>query len=191
MDRNKILQRIQKNKPPSSGRPESYRCSDKDESLDLSAVFCTNLKLAGANVFILDNESLVKSLLSKHFPDAVDFTNIETWTQYSSNDTIDKFEALDTIILKSQLGVAENGAVWLDETSFPQRIVPFITKNLVIKLNKKNLVSSISEAYKRIDLAMVGFGVFISGPSKTADIEQVLVFGAHGPLTHTVVIINH
>ncbi|MNW08326.1 Lactate utilization protein C [compost metagenome] len=45
------------------------------------------------------------------------------------------------------------------------------------------------EAYQKIADSVYGFGTFIAGPSKTADIEQSLVLGAHGPKNMTVFIL--
>jgi L-lactate dehydrogenase complex protein LldG len=46
------------------------------------------------------------------------------------------------------------------------------------------------EAYQQIGEGNYGFGAFIGGPSKTADIEQALVMGAHGPISMTVFILK-
>jgi L-lactate dehydrogenase complex protein LldG len=188
MDKDRIIQMIQKNKHVLQPMPDSF--PEQGDKTDLSARFCENLKLVGAEVFTVEDEASIPSFIRSHFPGAVDFTLPETWKEYSSADSIDKFDKLNTVVLKGQFGVAENGAVWLDETNFPKRIVPFIAQHLVIELSKKDLIGDIVEAYRKVDVTRTGFGVFISGPSKTADIEQVLVFGAHGPLKHTVLIIG-
>ena len=91
-------------------------------------------------------------------------------------------------VFPGNFGVAENGAIWLEDKDLPNRIDPFITEHLFIKLNMQEIVPTMQEAYRRIDLKGTGFGVFISGPSKTADIEQSLVYGAHGAKEMTVLI---
>ncbi|TAH21230.1 MAG: hypothetical protein EAZ08_04110 [Cytophagales bacterium] len=91
--------------------------------------------------------------------------------------------SVDLAIIEGKMGVAENGAIWLDESCFGgHRVLPFITQHLIIVLKKENIVSNMHKAYKRIqsDLFSIGFGLFLAGPSKTADIEQSLVIGAHG-----------
>ena len=61
---------------------------------------------------------------------------------------------------------------------------------LVILLQKEEIVSNMYEAYRRLAANQpdYAYGVFMSGPSKTADIEQALVFGAHGPMRVTVIL---
>ena len=91
-------------------------------------------------------------------------------------------------ILEGDFGVAENGAVWVQK--FAHRSIPFITQHLILILRESNIISNMHEAYTELsDFGMPDFGVFISGPSKTADIEQSLVYGAHGPKSLTVVIV--
>lgn len=99
------------------------------------------------------------------------------------------FADLDLAILEGQVAVAENGAIWLDESNLGMRAIPFITSHLVIVVKEKNLVGNMHQAYERIGLDHSGFGVFIAGPSKTADIEQSLVVGAHGAMSLRVAIV--
>lgn len=95
---------------------------------------------------------------------------------------------VDVALLPGRLGVAENGAVWLDETMLPQRVLPFITQHLVLFVAKPTIVADMHTAYTRLD-DLTGFGVFVAGPSKTADIEQSLVKGAQGARTTLVILV--
>ena len=97
-------------------------------------------------------------------------------------------DGTDLAIVQGRVGVCENGAVWIQQ-DVEQRAVYFISEALVILLDRRNLVSNMHEAYKRIDTGEYGYGVFISGPSKTADIEQALVLGAPGARDVTVIIV--
>ena len=89
-------------------------------------------------------------------------------------------EDLDVAIAPGHFGVAENGAVWVTDTGLKHRVVYFINQHLILVLPAQELVHNMHQAYERIELGRPRFGVFISGPSKTADIEQSLVIGAHG-----------
>lgn len=101
-----------------------------------------------------------------------------------------ELEDLNLAILEGQFGVAENGAIWIDDDQLSHRVLPFITEHLVIVLNRRNLVATLHQAYERIGDAFSGFGLFVAGPSKTADIEQSLVVGAHGAKSLRVVLID-
>ena len=111
--------------------------------------------------------------------------NIDEKTLQSPHDLKD----VDIAIVESSFGVAENGAVWCDDRDIEFRAIFFITKTLVIILKKDDIVSNMHQAYEKIDLDAGNFGIFISGPSKTADIEQSLVIGAHGAIEHLVFIV--
>lgn len=100
-------------------------------------------------------------------------------------------EGVDLAILPGEFGVAENGAVWVPGSSLgPHRAVFVITEHLVLVLPSAQIVHTMQHAYDRICFERPGFGLFISGPSKTADIEQSLVIGAHGPRSCTLFLVG-
>jgi L-lactate dehydrogenase complex protein LldG len=97
-----------------------------------------------------------------------------------------QLETIDFAVIRGQFAVAENGAIWVTDEGVKQRAIFFICQHLAIVLPREQILSNMHDAYRRLSFAQPGFGVFISGPSKTADIEQSLVIGAHGPRSLTV-----
>ena len=102
--------------------------------------------------------------------------------------TMDGLSLADVEVLEidGEFGVAENGAIWLTEEAMPHRVAPFICQHLVINVTK--IVPNMHAAYAELKKPNSSFGLFLAGPSKTADIEQSLVIGAHGARSLTVVI---
>jgi L-lactate dehydrogenase complex protein LldG len=100
-------------------------------------------------------------------------------------------EGVDLTVVPAEFGVAENGAVWLTDAVLKERrAVLFVTQHLVLVVSAGQLVHTMHDAYRRLRLGAPGFGVFIAGPSKTADIEQALVIGAHGARSATIVLVG-
>ncbi|MBR9726717.1 lactate utilization protein C [Shewanella intestini] len=100
-----------------------------------------------------------------------------------------QMQDIDYSVLPGKLGVAENGAIWVE---LPQahRVTAFICENLIITLSREKIVANMHQAMKQLDFSQTQFGTFISGPSKTADIEQALVVGAHGACSLRVYLID-
>jgi L-lactate dehydrogenase complex protein LldG len=99
-------------------------------------------------------------------------------------------EGVDVAILPGEIAVAENGAVWVDGAAFHHRVVFVVPEHLVLVVDAANVVNDMHEAYARLGDRTRRYGLFLSGPSKTADIEQALVIGAQGARSCTVVLVG-
>ena len=108
-------------------------------------------------------------------------------------------EDVDYAILPGHFGVAENGAVWLDLRDARHRVICVLAQHLALVVPADEIVATMHEAYARLAgtgdveadfVARPGYGLFLSGPSKTADIEQSLVIGAHGARSLTVFLVE-
>ena len=97
---------------------------------------------------------------------------------------------LEFALFRGEFAVAENGAIWVTDRNLRQRTAYFITQHLAIVVEADQIVNNMHEAYQRLAFLDNVFGCFISGPSKTADIEQSLVIGAHGARSLTVLIVE-
>ncbi|WP_338359417.1 LutC/YkgG family protein [Yeosuana marina] len=187
--RSEILVKIKANKPDTIELPR-INTSVFYEGLDLAIEFTKKVEAVGGTVYHTSNNIEVITKIKELFPEAkINFSTLKNTEEFNTISLADikqphKLEDLDVLVLESSLGVAENGAVWIEDSKIPMRVCPFITKHLVLVLEEKVLVPYMHQAYKNI--GGFDFGVFISGPSKTADIEQSLVIGAHGALSLSV-----
>jgi len=100
-------------------------------------------------------------------------------------------EGLDLVVLRGALAVAENGAIWLEGGSLPHHALVVIPEHVAVVVDAAAIVPDLHAAYARLDLAgRPRWGLFLAGPSKTADIEQSLVIGAHGARSAVVLLVG-
>jgi L-lactate dehydrogenase complex protein LldG len=149
----------------------------------------------GGHVIEVKEGQNINELVKEMYPDAKEIaSNLPEVTIATRNpDDVGRARDLngtDVGIIRGQFGVAENACVWIPQT-MKEKAICFISENLVILLPKSQIVNNMHEAYKRIefDKTYDGYGTFISGPSKTADIAQVLVMGAQAARSATILLL--
>jgi len=157
--------------------------------------FAKMSEMVGGQVIEVDSGRDVNVLIRELFPDAKEIaSNLPEITIATRNpDTVGRARDLngtDVGVIRGKFGVAENACIWIPQT-MKEKAVMFISENLVILLPKSQIVNNMHEAYKRIefDKEYDGYGTFISGPSKTADIAQVLVMGAQAARSATILLL--
>lgn len=185
--RNKILQEIQQ---------ANTSIYSKPLAIDVPAITFNNKKekfvevltTIGGNAVEVNNIEEVKTYLQKEIEQSKKV--ITVLNEEAINLTKDELYKVDVACIKGGVAVAENGTIWITEKNMGNRMLPFSTQQLFIVIEEKNIVNNMHEAYANINSAENGYGVFIAGPSKTADIEQSLVIGAHGPINFIAFIIK-
>lgn len=191
--RETILAAVLKNQPPNSPLPDIAGFEGQQQHLvdRYTAVF-TGI---GGQVFSAKSLAEINALIRQHFnAEARLITTLpalgEPLEVLSPTADPRSFDDVELAVIEAQLAVAENGAVWLTDQRMGQRIIPYICQHLAVVVKADTIVPTLHEAYQQIGEGQYGFGAFIGGPSKTADIEQALVLGAHGPITMTVFILE-
>ncbi len=193
MSRNKILGAIHQHRPPLVPLPDPW--FPEADTGDLVGIFSRSVESNGGSVKEVEGygaltewltrrarkKSLVVHSLLVHEPGAF------RPDQVKDPMTLEK---TDIAVIPGLIGVAENGAVWVDERCLSHRVLPFICQHLILVLQKYEIVADMHQAYRKINTHETGYGVWIAGPSKTADIEQALVIGAHGAVSHEVMIVT-
>lgn len=189
--REKILEAVLQNQPALSALPDISMF--KGDNADLVQKYMDVFKTIGGNSFLVDDMAAVKTLINENYDASKRIVTTLPELGYELiSVSVDPhtYDDVELAIIKAHFSVAENGAVWLTEEVMGQRIIPYICQHLAVIVNADSILPTLHEAYEKIGVGDYGFGGFIGGPSKTADIEQALVLGAHGPLTMTVFIMK-
>ena len=193
--REKILQAITNNKPLFIEPPVMDIRRTVPEGDELIRQFIKTLEGIGGKAMVIENVNAVKEELERSKQEGSYIVNTipslgNVNEEVVSAASASSLEPVYKAYIEGTLGIAENGSVWLYESQLKNRLLPFICQHLVICLEAKKIVPTMHEAYAQIDVAREGYGVFLAGPSKTADIEQSLVIGAHGARSLLVYLVG-
>ena len=199
--RSAILESIRANRP--AARPHPGILAPRAVAAAAESRFAANANLSKSKVLPLGaGESLVDLLAALHphaekvahglaGPLAQHLEQGEPWASaiaIGESTPITVLAEIHLAVLPARLAVVENGACWVAEADMGHRALPFSTEHLVLVVERSTLVETMHEAYAQVQCDG-SFGVFIAGPSKTADIEQSLVIGAQGPRSLAVVLV--
>lgn len=166
-----ILGKIRKNKPESIEHPGIPDFSWPGE--DPIDRFGVKLSQIGGEVQLVESYTEALQKVDKLEGNVVKYL--------VSEDRVLNDEEPETTVINGELAVVENAAVFVNVDRLPERFVPFLGERLIVLVQKDKIYKHLHEAYDHLDLNQIGFGIYIAGPSATADIAQILVRGAHGP----------
>jgi len=197
MSREKILAAVKFNQPPALPLPDMKVLNTlTDIRTELVSKYKTIATAGGSFVYEVSGFDEIQAIINNEFKAGVKIISaLDELSDYIYAETVKhedghNFADVELTVLRTNLGVAENGALWLTEKDMGSRVLPFIAQHLAVVISKDDFVPTMAQAYQVIGDAEYGYGAFISGPSKTADIEQSLVIGAHGPRSLSVFILS-
>ena len=190
--RDTILAKVRRNEPQQKVQlPEIPTFAGYDS--DRVSCFQSTLERMGGRAFTLSSAAEIQAKVTSLFPDAKiicstvpEFQGTRTITNQSDPREL---EDVDVGIVRAQFGVAETSSVWLADTDFVVNALAFLPQHLVVLLDSNEMVGNIHDAYGRIDFGKTPYGCFVTGPSATADIEGVLIHGAQGVRSLTVLLL--
>ncbi len=189
--RDNILATVKQHQPAATTLPQLINYQQPYQNV--VEQFTTMLRFIGGEAYVVNDFNEIKGILQEKFMvKRILSTCSELAGVAEMMEVVDEPHQLadvDLFITTSDLAVAENGAVWVNDNQLPARALPFIAQQLAVIIRKENIVQSMHHAYDVIGETDYGYAVFIAGPSKTADIAQSLVLGAHGPKGMTVFVI--
>lgn len=191
MSRDRILSAIRQGKPDLQPLPDVIGFPSHIADTDLADSFLTMVRTNGGIGVRVNSLDEVRAQIASEYDltlPTLSHVNGLDLNNFTPTENLRLLDDLNLVVLEGSVAVAENAAIWFNETTLGIRALPFITLNVVAVVSARNLVGTMHEVYKRVDLN-TGFGTFIAGPSKTADIEQSLVIGAHGSKTMTVFLL--
>jgi L-lactate dehydrogenase complex protein LldG len=186
--RDAILTAVRSNLPrPAVPAPDVPRFAGQGTVLE---AFRRQLELMGGRSFEVAATAAIQAKVTELFPAATVVCSavpeVPGTRRVATVRDPHQVADVDVGVIRSPLGVAEAGAVWVTQRELVVNALGVLSQHLVVLLDPADIVGTMHDAYDRLDLAASSYGVFMAGPSATGDIEGVIVHGAQGARTLTV-----
>ncbi|MFM0143846.1 LutC/YkgG family protein [Paraburkholderia sp. RL18-085-BIA-A] len=158
---------------------------------DRRARFTAALQAMGGTCVEAATASEVSALIRERFGDAVSIASASPEVPGTRALTADteptSLEDVDVGVVRARFGVAETGSVWFSEREYVVNALGYIVQHLIVLLDSAQLIDGLQDVYRRGDFRDARYAALVTGPSATADIEGVLIRGAQGVRSLTVV----
>jgi len=191
--RERILNTLRNNLPTQRELPSLDEFTNQPSEGDVVARFIEVLRTIGGAVIEAPDLPTIAHYIAEHYTGKRVVSvvpGLESVTTQGLATDPHLLADVELAVLNTHFAVAENGACWITDVLVGDRALPFITQHLALIVQRSTIVPTMHAAYQKIGQSAQDFGTFIAGPSKTADIEQSLVLGAHGPKSMTVFVIG-
>jgi L-lactate dehydrogenase complex protein LldG len=184
-----ILDRVRRNHPAALPLPP---VPTFDKPLpDPFAAFTAALERMGGVVTEPPGDTSLTALIRKRFPHANVICSATSEVQGTRDIALvgrpAELEDVDVGVVRAAFGVAETGSVWLSEREYRVNALGFLSQHLVVLLDPQAIVANLHYAYRERGFFEARYAVLMTGPSATADIEGVLIRGAQGIRSFTVI----
>jgi L-lactate dehydrogenase complex protein LldG len=189
MSRDEILARVRANQPAPQPLP-MIPTFDRPTGALLD-VFRAGVERMGGRFVAPQDVGEIATLVARLHPDARVVASAAP--EVAGNRPLEavrrgaELHDVDVGVVRALFGVAETGSVWIDDRQFKVSALGFLPQHLVVLLDPERIVANLHDAYRDRARFDVGYGVFLTGPSATADIEGILIHGAQGVRSLTVV----
>jgi L-lactate dehydrogenase complex protein LldG len=187
--REAFLDKVRQAQPPSRPRPEVPLFDSVDG--DLRARFTAALQAMGGACVEASSATDVSGLIRERFGAAASVASATAEVPGTRALTADtepaSLQDIDVGVVRARFGVAETGSVWFSEREYVVNALGYIVQHLVVLLDPAQLIDGLQDVYRRDDFRDARYAALVTGPSATADIEGVLIRGAQGVRSLTVV----
>jgi L-lactate dehydrogenase complex protein LldG len=187
--REAFLAKVREAQPPARPRPDVPLFSSVGG--DLRARFTAALQAMGGTCVEASTAGDVPVLIPERFGDAVSVVSATPEVPGTRVITAEtepaSLQDIEVGVVRARFGVAETGSVWFSEREYLVNALGYIVQHLVVLLDPAQLLDGLQDVYRRDDFRDARYAALVTGPSATADIEGVLIRGAQGVRSLTVV----
>jgi len=184
-----ILDRVRRNQPAPLALPEMPRF--ERPQAPLWEAFAAALARMGGVVADAPAPGQLDRLVSERFPAAKVICSatpeLRGTRELADIHTPGELEDVDLGIVRGAFGIAETGSVYLSESELGINALGFLPQHLLVLLDPAAIVPDLHHAYRQRGFFDSRYAVLMTGPSATADIEGVLIRGAQGIRSFTLV----
>lgn len=174
--RDTILATLRANRPDPAAHPlpPVAMLGDMDKGRDR---FENSLQILGGQILMPQEGDTLATAIARRFPDAKVICSavpdFEGTIRIEEIESPQQAAATDVLVVRSPFGIAEMGSIYLSEAQLNNlNSAAHLTQHIVVILSEENLTANMHTAYlERPEFHTANYGVLMSGPSATADIQ--------------------